>query len=84
MMELEKYTNHVHFFKIQNLMILIDIIPAFLKPDIKTFNFPLKIRSDIYSLHDIENSYKFKFIKENIKKFNIPNLNDWQLNIHQS
>ena len=52
--------------------------------DIKTFNFPLKIRSDIYSLHDIENSYKFKFIKENIKKFNIPNLNDWQLNIHQS
>lgn len=50
--------------------------------DVKLFNYPLKIRSDVYSLHDIENSYKFKFIKENIKKYNIPNLNDWGMKIH--
>ena len=52
--------------------------------DIKSFEFSLKIRSDVYSLHDIEKSYKFKFIKENIKKYNIPNLNDWNMGIHQN
>lgn len=50
---------------------------------IKSFIFPLKIRSDVYSLHNIENSYKFEFIKNNIKKYNIPNLNDWGMNIHE-
>jgi len=50
---------------------------------VKSFNFPLKIRSDVYSLHNIENSYKFEFIKNNIKKYNIPNLNDWGMNIHE-
>ena len=39
MMELEQYTYDLNFFKIQNPMILIDIIPAFLEPDIKAFNF---------------------------------------------
>lgn len=50
--------------------------------DNKSFEFPLKIRSDVYSLHDIKNSYKYKFIKESIKKYNIPNLNDWEMDIH--
>lgn len=49
---------------------------------VKSFEFPLKIRSDVYEFHNIEQSYKFKFIKENIKKYNIPNLNDWGMNIH--
>jgi len=39
MMELEQYTYDLNFFNSQNPMILIDIIPAFLEPDIKTFNF---------------------------------------------
>lgn len=50
---------------------------------IRKFEFPLKIRSDVYSLHDIENSYKYKFIKEKIKKHNIPNLNDWGMGLHE-
>ena len=50
---------------------------------VKSFEFPLKIRSDVYTLHNIEESYKYKFIKENIKKYNIPNLNDWGMNIHE-
>ena len=51
--------------------------------DVIPFQFPLKIRSDVYSSQEIENSYKYKFIKENIKKYNIPNLNDWGMNIHE-
>jgi len=46
------------------------------------FDFPLKVRSDVYNLHDIENSYKYNFIKESIEKYNIPNLNDWGMGIH--
>jgi len=46
------------------------------------FQFPLKIRSDVYSLLEKKNDYKFAFIRENIKKFDIPNLNDWGLGIH--
>lgn len=42
----------------------------------------LKVNPDLYSKYPIENNYKFKFIKENIKKYNIPNLNDWGMNIH--
>lgn len=47
------------------------------------FPIELKIRDDVYKLHDIKNSYKYKFIKENIKKYNIQNLNDWGMNIHE-
>ncbi len=50
---------------------------------IAKIDFPLKIREDVYKLHDIKNSFKYKFIKENIKKYNIPNLNDWGMNIHE-
>lgn len=39
MMELEQYTYDLNFFNSQNPMILIDIIPAFLEPDIRRFNF---------------------------------------------
>ncbi len=39
MMELEQYTYDLDFFNIQNPMILIDIIPSFLEPDIRRFNF---------------------------------------------
>lgn len=46
------------------------------------FNFDLKINEKIYEKHDIKNNYKFKFIRENIKKYDIPNLNDWGMNIH--
>jgi hypothetical protein len=48
------------------------------------FNIPLKVDPKIYDKHDIKNSYKYKFIKENVKKHNIPNLNDWSMNIHES
>jgi hypothetical protein len=48
----------------------------------KVFDFPLKVAYNVYDKHDIENSYKFKFIKQNIKEYNIPNLNDWGMGIH--
>jgi len=43
---------------------------------------PLKVDPKIYDNHDILNSYKYKFIRENIEKYNIPNLNDWGTGIH--
>ena len=48
----------------------------------KVFDFPLKVAYNVYDKHNIENSYKIKFIKENIKEYNIPNLNDWGMEIH--
>jgi hypothetical protein len=48
----------------------------------ENFDFNLKIPVDIYKKHNIAESYKYKFIKENIKKYNIPNLNDWGMGIH--
>jgi hypothetical protein len=47
------------------------------------FEFPLKVPQDVYSRHDIKNSFKYKYIKENIKLYNIPNLNDWDMGIHE-
>ncbi len=47
------------------------------------FNFDLKVDPDIYSKQDLEESYKYKFIRESIKTYNIPNLNDWEMDIHQ-
>jgi len=46
------------------------------------FDFPLKIKYDIYNNQPIEMNYKYKFIKDNINKYGIPNLNDWGMNIH--
>jgi hypothetical protein len=48
----------------------------------ETFSPTLKIPADIYSTRDISSSYKYKFIKDKIKEFDIPNLNDWGMGIH--
>ena len=48
----------------------------------KEIEFPLKIDHRIYETNDIMSSYKYKFIQDNISKHNIPNLNDWGMNIH--
>jgi hypothetical protein len=47
-----------------------------------SFAFPLKIRYNVYSDQTKEENYKYKFIQESIKKYNIPNLNDWGMGIH--
>jgi hypothetical protein len=47
------------------------------------FPFDLKVDKNIFKKQKMEESYKYKFIKENIKKYNIPNLNDWGMNIHE-
>lgn len=46
------------------------------------FGFDLKVDPEIFSKENIEESYKYKFIRENVEKYNIPNLNDWKMNIH--
>ena len=46
------------------------------------FSFPLKVRSTIYQEQDLQNNYKYRFIKESIAKYGIPNLNDWGMGIH--
>lgn len=46
------------------------------------FEFPLKIDPKIYNKIDRKNNYKYQFIKEKIKEYNIPNLNDWGMGIH--
>lgn len=46
------------------------------------FSFPLKVDPKIYSTVNIKDSYKYKHIKQMIKEYNIPNLNDWGMEIH--
>lgn len=46
------------------------------------FPFELKVSPDIYQTRKIENDYKYQYIKENVAKYNIPNLNDWGMGIH--
>jgi hypothetical protein len=48
----------------------------------ETFSFPLKVDPKIYNKHDIITSYKYVYIRENIEKYNIPNLGDWGMDIH--
>ena len=48
------------------------------------FSFPLKVDPEIYSTQDLEDSYKYKFIKNSIKEYDIPNLYDWEMEIHDS
>jgi len=50
--------------------------------ELEEFNFDLKIDPNIYSKDNNKNSFKMKFIRENIEKHNIPNLNDWNMGIH--
>jgi hypothetical protein len=48
------------------------------------FDYPLQIRDDIFE--DVTNSgnYRLDYIKEQTLKHSIPNLGDWNLNIHNS
>jgi hypothetical protein len=48
----------------------------------ESFSFPLKVDPKIYDKHDIKSSYKYLYIKENVEKYNIPNLGDWGMGIH--
>ena len=48
------------------------------------FDHELKIREDVFELIPNSQNYRVEWIKENTKKFNIPNLGDWGLNIHDS
>ena len=67
-----------------------EIIPAILyDQSVNNFDweytdieFPLKVDKNVYKKQDLENSYKYQYIKEAIKKYNIPNMNDWGLGIH--
>ena len=48
------------------------------------FPFPLQVPVDVYSERDksVENGDLYRYIKESIKKYNIPNMNDWGMGIH--
>ena len=46
--------------------------------------FPLKVDADIYQRQNPLDGYKYKFIRESINTYNIPNLNDWGMEIHQN
>lgn len=50
----------------------------------ENFSFPLRIRPDIYKTQKIQDNHKYKYIRENVPKYNIPNLNDWGRGIHPS
>jgi hypothetical protein len=48
------------------------------------FEYPLQIRSDIFSDITNKDNYRLDYIKEQTLKHNIPNLGDWGLNIHET
>jgi len=48
------------------------------------FDYELKIREDIFELIPNSQNYRVDWIKDNTKKFDVPNLGDWGLNIHDS
>ncbi len=47
------------------------------------FNFPLKIKDTIYKTQNVRENTKLKYIKEQTKKHNIPNLGDWGMGIFE-
>lgn len=47
------------------------------------FSFPLQIREDIYSTQSVKDNYKLKYIVEQTKKYNLPNLGDWGMGIYE-
>lgn len=57
MMDVERYTYDLNFFDHQNPMILVDIIPPFLEPIIKKFNFD-NYPNEKYLMFDILNEVK--------------------------
>jgi len=48
------------------------------------FDYELKIREDVFELIPNSQNYRIEWIKENTKKFNVPNLGDWGYNVHDS
>jgi hypothetical protein len=48
------------------------------------FPFELRVPENIYAERDknVENTNAYRYIKENVKKYSIPNLNDWGFGIH--
>lgn len=47
------------------------------------FPFPLRIATDVYKDQNTLENYKFRYIRDSVDKYNIPNLNDWGMGIHQ-
>ena len=45
--------------------------------------YPLKISPDIYKKVKLEETYKYKEIKKLIKQYDVPNLGDWGMSIHE-
>ena len=45
------------------------------------FDYPLKVNADIFAHQNPMASYKWKYIVDKTKQYNIPNLGDWGLNI---
>ncbi len=48
------------------------------------FEYPLKIQDDIFKNIPNSSNYRLDYIKQQTKQYNIPNLGDWGLNIHES
>ena len=48
------------------------------------FEYPLKIKDDIFKNIPNSQNYRLDYIKEQTKLHNIPNLGDWGLNIHET
>ena len=48
------------------------------------FEYPLQVRNDIFSDIPNKDNYRVNWIKEQISLYDIPNLGDWGLNIHDS
>jgi len=84
-----------YFWKIQDYVLnknfSIDVLPSTAYDasvnnfdwQYENFEFPLKIDEKIYENQNLKNNYKINYIKDNVKKYNIPNLNDWGMNIHE-
>tara|TARA_Y100000114_G_scaffold36710_2_gene32235 strand:+ start:4376 stop:5227 length:852 start_codon:yes stop_codon:yes gene_type:complete len=47
-----------------------------------SIDFPLKVNENVYGKNNLEDSFKYKYIMEYIKKYDIPNMNDWGMGIH--
>ena len=83
-----------YFYKIldyvHNLKYNVDIVPSSAYDEsvrnfewsYSNFDFPLKVRTDLFKQNNVNDNNRLQFIKESIEKYNIPNLNDWGMGIH--
>ena len=83
-----------YFYKIldyvHNLKYNVDIVPSSAYDEsvrnfewsYSNFDFPLKVRTDLFTQNNVNDNNRLQFIKESIEKYNIPNLNDWGMGIH--